>query len=489
MAVSPLTAPPGSQQAAETTIAGLADTFQAAIRRVVPPLALGVLVLAGVLAFTAPPRLPVFLASAAPGLAVIWASRSRNGQVLPILPLYAALQALAFSAPLFAATIAADWRVEITPELLTRCSLPLALWLPALWLGWRATPGRMLRQRRAKALSDELQKPGSLPHALLAAAIAIQLLISSPLYWQLLGDQAQGLLTPLRTVASLATVAGAFTGAYAWSLQRLRRPGLWLLLFLVPFYQGLSSLLLSSTQTMVIAALLGLWLGRSRQALVITLAGLLLLAFLNNGKHELRGLYWGTGAPPPSNPVVLLRQWVDASLKPSSASGEASRGNLFTDRFNNLQNLLYVEQQLQRGTPTLEGESITVIPQVLLPRILNPGKVRSQEGQVLLNLHFGRQRDRESTEAAYIAWGFLAEGVGNFGSVVGPLVMGVATGCLIRLSENIGRGQLILSTPGLLSLALMVFWLTSYEMAASTFAAAAFQVIVTVLAVGWWFGR
>jgi hypothetical protein len=34
-----------------------------------------------------------------------------------------------------------------------------------------------------------------------------------------------------------------------------------------------------------------------------------------------------------------------------------------------------------------------------------------------------------------------------------------------------------------------VFWLTTYEMAASTFAAAVFQIVVVVLLMGWWFGR
>ena len=79
--------------------------------------------------------------------------------------------------------------------------------------------------------------------------------------------------------------------------------------------------------------------------------------------------------------------------------------------------------------------------------------------------------------------------MGNFGSSFGPLLMGIATGCLLRITENLGRGQLILSTPGLLSLALTLFWLTTYEMAASTFAAAVFQIVVVVLLVGWWFGR
>jgi hypothetical protein len=67
--------------------------------------------------------------------------------------------------------------------------------------------------------------------------------------------------------------------------------------------------------------------------------------------------------------------------------------------------------------------------------------------------------------------------------------MGLVTGGLLRITENLGRGQFLLSTPGFLSLALMLFWLTTYEMAASTFVAAVFQMVVVVVAVGWWFGR
>ena len=107
---------------------------------------------------------------------------------------------------------------------------------------------------------------------------------------------------------------------------------------------------------------------------------------------------------------------------------------------------------------------------------------------MILNLYYGRQRNREDTEKASIAWGMLAESVGNFGRGLGPIVIGLLTGFLLRLSENIGRGQFLLSAPGLLSLVLTLLWFTAYEMVYSTFVAAAFQLIVAVSLVGWWFG-
>jgi len=107
--------------------------------------------------------------------------------------------------------------------------------------------------------------------------------------------------------------------------------------------------------------------------------------------------------------------------------------------------------------------------------------VRGQEGQVLLNLHFGRQQTREQTEVTYIAWGFLPEAVGNFGSFFGPLLYGVVVGMLLRISENVGRLQPLLSVAGLLSLAVTVVWLTSYEMVASTFVGSIAQIITFLL--------
>ena len=475
--------------ATSDSIAYLALAWSRLLRRFLPLLAAVAAGLALLLLLNNPERLPIYLVAVGGGFAILAASSAGSPAVLPVFPLYVLLQALSFASPLFAREIRADWRVSITDELLASCVLPLLLWFLALWLGWSFTPLGLGRMRPRRPLTAALRNPGFLPHWCLAFAAGLQLLLSSPLFGQLPVTLAVGLLAPLRALINLAGIAGAFTGAYAWAQGRLPSRVVWLALLAVPIAGSLSSFLLSSLQGIIFAALLGLWLGRSRQALAITLAGLLFIGFLHTGKAAIREIYWSEGASMPSNPVVLLQEWVVASLASVGEAGEAGPSNLFTDRFNNLQNLLYVQQELLAGTPALGGGSLSAIPEALVPRFLNPSKGRSQEGQVRLNLHFGRQRSFEDTEKVYIAWGFLAEGVGNFGSIFGPLLMGIVTGCLLRITENLGRGQLIISTPGLLSLALTLFWLTSYEMAASTFAAAVFQMVVVVLLVGWWFGN
>lgn len=473
-----------SSALSDGSIAGLALVFQSWFQRLFIPALIFVLSFAFFLVFNRPAYLPVFLSTALPAMAVLWASRGQNGLVLPIFPLYILIQGLAFTAPLSAETIVTGGRVYITPALLAQCSLPLAIWFPSLFLGWVLTPGRLMLQPRARALSDALQKPGYLPHFLIIISITFQWLVSSP-FFSSFGAVSGGLRNPLITFATLALMVGSFVGTYAWSIRCLKQPILWLFLFIVPFYQGLASLLLSSNTTMLIAAMLGLWLGRSRHILPIFLSILLLLNFLHSGKAAMRERFWGDASQSLNNPIELISLWIEASQSGSNAdSGE----NLYNERFNSLQNLAFIEDKLSAGVTPLGGESLSVIPQVLVPRIINSDKGRSHEGQVILNVHFGRQ-SREDTENTYISWGFLPEGVANFGSTLGPLLMGIGTGFLIRLSENIGRGQLILSTPGMMSLVLMVYWLLAYEIAASTFAAAIFQRIVAVLLVGWWFSH
>lgn len=482
------TAAPGFQTESEALVSDLAVTFQRLLIRLLPWITALLALLALGMLFNTPERLPVYLAAAGPALVVIHLYARSQPSGLPIFPLYVAIQALAFCSPLLAPKIAADWRVDVTPELLSRCALPLLLWFTALWIGWKLTPGAWGTRREASVISMALANPSGLPHWSLLIVLALQLLISSHLFLHLPESIARGVMNPIQTVIGLASITGAFTGAYAWSRGRLPYPLVWLVLLLTSVGIALTSLLISSLQSIFIASILGIWLGRSRQALPITLAALLLLGLLQAGKGAVRNLYWGEGAAAlPTNPIALVQEWLVISLDASINPGTEESANLFTERFNNLQNLLYVEQEMASGTSTLQGESLFVIPQVLLPRIFNPEKVRSHEGQVLLNLHFGRQRSREDTEKAYIAWGLLAEGVGNFGTLAGPLLMGVTNGCLVRISENLGRRQAILSVPGLLSLALMFLWLGSYEMVASTLAAAAMQLILVVLFLGWWF--
>ena len=320
---------------------------------------------------------------------------------------------------------------------------------------------------------------------LLLVALLTRLAPAAPGFWTLLGSNANTVFSLLKVVGSFAITAGGFLGAYRWAIGALPRPWLWWLTVGAILFQSFATLLLSSAQGLVLTVLLGLWLGRPRRALPVTLVALVLVGVLQQGKAVVRERYWenGTGgkALAAVNPTQLVVEWIDASLNAAPTEGSGIKKKGLADRVSNLYNLFYVVDKLEAGTPPMDGGSLAVIPQVLVPRVFNPDKVRGQEGQVLLNLHFGRQQTREQTEVTYVAWGFLPEAVGNFGSFFGPLVYGVVVGVLLRISENVGRLQPLLSVSGLLSLAVTVVWLTSYEAVASTFVGSIAQIVIFLL--------
>jgi hypothetical protein len=410
---------------------------------------------------------------------VLW-ERSASLE-LPFLPFYVSFQTLMYGLPLL---IGSPVLQEFSGSQLLTAGFTVALWLLSLLLGWWLVQPGWFRLRPAPPLQLDPRRLALLPHGLLAAGLAIDLLLSSGIYAQLLGTFSVPLLSPVRTLAAALELIGGFIGSLEYGSRRLQNVALWWGLWLAIVAQGLFSLLISASQAMLLSTIFGLWLGSARRAVPITLALLLMLSFLNQGKFVLRERYWDRGLPLPTNPIELFTEWLGAS----SLQQGAGTGQQLSERISLLQNVLFAQSQLASGVPVMGGTTYGVIPQVLVPRVLATDKIRSQEGQVLLNLHFGRQATREQTETTYIAWGFLAESIANFGDLLGPLLVGTSCGVLLRLSANLGREQFLLSSPGVISLTLLLLWVVSYEFVASTFAAAAFQWVV-MYAVAIWLVR
>jgi len=480
--LSPVGPSPGGNRD-EVTIEEVSGGFQRLASRALPWLQVLLATIAGLLLFVAGlPSLLIFASIAAPLVVILQLWLRQAGGVLPILPAYLLIQAVVNLVPLAGTGIPATWLEK--GELLSAVAVSLGLWFLAIGAGWLFTPpGLGMANDRTPLPLARTQT--WLAHQLLLVALLTRLAPAAPGFWTLLGSNANTVFSLLRVVGSFAITAGGFLGAYRWSIGALPRSWLWWLTVGAILFQSFATLLLSSAQGLVLAVLLGLWLGRPRRALPVTLVAVVLVGVLQQGKAVVRERYWEDGVGGKAlagvNPTQLITEWISASLDPETteAAGVSRKG--LADRVSNLYNLFYVVDKLEAGTPPMDGASLAVIPQVLVPRFLNPEKVRGQEGQVLLNLHFGRQQNRDETEVTYIAWGFLPEAVGNFGSFFGPLLYGVLVGMLLRISENVGRLQPLLSVAGLLSLAVTVVWLSSYEMVASTFVGSIAQIITFLL--------
>ena len=300
-------------------------------------------------------------------------------------------------------------------------------------------------------------------------------------------------------ITALATVVG-MCGFFIIALEvgsgtatGLNTAFFWLL-FAANCLLTAAGLLLSSTTGFVGATAIGLFWGSQRppwRFLVIVLA---LLAFFSLGKYEMRTRYWETSDD--FIPYVSLgemparyAEWTQVSLEalmnPVQRTKEDraldANDNSLLARIDNLQNLLYVMNEEEvHHTPLLQGATYTMIPSLLIPRILWPDKPRAHEGQVMLNVHFGRQ-DLISSYRAYIAWGLLPEAYGNFGPWFGAILLGLVLGGLCAWFENAFSNKPVLSLEGFLAFTIFLGVAASFEMVASVLVTSLFQAVIVVI--------
>ena len=224
----------------------------------------------------------------------------------------------------------------------------------------------------------------------------------------------------------------------------------------------------------------------------------LVLSFLNLGKFTMREQYWTQeGEQAPQFTLGQMprhyAEWFQASydaIGPGSANStlleernQRSKAQSLLERINNLQNLLFVIDAMDAGhLPSLGGETYSLIPPLLVPRIFWPDKPRSHEGQVRLNVHFGRQ-DLNATFQTYIAWGLLPEAYGNFGPRAGAVFLGVCLGLLFAWLENFTARKLLLSLEGFIAFTVLLDMAASFEMVASVLVTTIFQSVILLIVV------
>ena len=273
----------------------------------------------------------------------------------------------------------------------------------------------------------------------------------------------------------------------------------WALLILSSLIAA-SGFLLSTVTINLMAVAIGLFWGSGRVPWRYLLLIGVALSVLNIGKFTMRNRYWNFEEGEPENVTTLgeipgvYTEWIQASYttitapraekwlggtNPAKASQESEQ-SLF-DRIDNLQNLLFVIDAVGNGhIPPLGGETYKVIPALLVPRIFWPDKPRSHQGQIMLNVHFGRQ-DIDSTLKTYVAWGLLPEAYGNFGPIEGALVLGIFLGLIFAWLENMTARKLLISIEGFVSFTILLIFANSSEMVASVFVTAVAQSVAPII--------
>lgn len=289
----------------------------------------------------------------------------------------------------------------------------------------------------------------------------------------------------VRNVVIALTALGGFVLSYRLGTQALSKQQAGLLILLMGAFMVTSavSLLLVGAATVFLSAVAAFIIGRKKVPVVTILLVCLCLAFLQPGKADLRGKYWFSSA---SNPYVqpwdypaLFVEWADASLQYFSKqdSSTVQTRQSFAERASVIQMLLLAQTKSPAQVPYLHGETYKILPQLIVPRLLNPRKIRSHEGTYILSVHYGLQTYTDTARTT-LGWGLLAESYANFG-LLGCAGLAVIVASILGLSTRWSIGAPILSGRSMLTVLMLTFAIQT-EWTAGVYVAAFFQYVVVL---------
>lgn len=246
-----------------------------------------------------------------------------------------------------------------------------------------------------------------------------------------------------------------------------------------------STLVLINGLSLLITAGVGYFSTSRRLPWIPFLALVPIIAVLHNGKAEMRYIYWSNK----SLTVTLTQlpayftQWVEFGLNPTANE----RGNEKEKDENLAQGLMQraslyhivciaVETMPERS-PFLLGESYTMLPAQLVPRMLWPNKPSPQASVRLLAIHFGIQSE-EATEGTSIGFGMLAEAYANFGYFC-VCLLGFVLSWLFRRLALATTHCATLSPAGLMRI-LCIVWCFSVENTLALWFSSFYQACVAI---------
>ncbi|ARV61242.1 hypothetical protein BZZ01_23850 [Nostocales cyanobacterium HT-58-2] len=294
-----------------------------------------------------------------------------------------------------------------------------------------------------------------------------------------------GLFSLVRGAILGLNALAAFVLAYQLGTQELPKgqSRLFLFLLVTNMITNAVGLLLVGTASTFLGATIAFIIGRRKIPVLPILIVLVCLSLLHSGKAEMRAKYWFGGQNTFVQPwqyPAWYTEWVGYSLnfnRDKDNLPEPQQKQSFLERSSVIHLLLLAQDKSPGIVPFLHGETYAILPQLLVPRIFSPNKIRSHEGTYLLNIHYGLQT-REATFTTTIGWGLLAESYANFG-LLGctglAIVLGLAYGQSTRWSLNMP----ILSTRSLFAVLMMTFAVQT-EWTAGVYIATLFQSTVVL---------
>ena len=431
----------------------------------------------------------------------VWANKAIG---LPLLPMIMVQQIFLYGVPIL---VNPGLMAQYPESISTSAGLEVLVFSLALTGSWAMAMSQMQTGPAICYSLTEFKKDGAgklrkLSLNLIFFTTAYSVLDRQGLTGPIVNLLPAGTSSILTALLAAAATCGFFIGSLligSNEMPPMSRYLYWLLLA-ANCYIAASAFLLSAACTFVMSVVIGLFWssGRVPWKLLILLGAL--FSFLNIGKDAMRDRYWRVNGQNNIPDFTLgempghYAEWFQASADAITGNGvvakrwesdigeaaAAKENQTLLARVNNLQNLLYViDAETVQNIEPLHGATYSVIPLLLIPRILLTDKPRSHEGQIMLNVHFQRQ-DLNSTYETYIAWGLLPEAYGNFGPLTGAIVLGVVMGLFFAFLEKWTANKLVVSMEGFIGFTIFLGFANSYEMVASVLVTSIFQALVPV---------
>lgn len=484
-----------------TTMGDLTDNARRMLRRYMPIIVLGLGLVTALLVYTGSPAALAFGFIAIGALVAfnLWAHQARGVPILPMI----VLQALViYGLPIISGH---DIVFSYPMDALNQAGMEVLVFCVTLALSWRVamqvmTPARGTAYTLMGIDDGGLKGLSQLGFGLAGIATAYLVLESLGTIWFLFELLPSGSRPIVLAAVSASSFCGFFLLAMisgSGGLATVPRTVFWALLILNCMISA-SSFLLSSSFGVLASVMIGLFWSSGRIPWTYVLLTSLLLSFYNSGKYEMRGRYWESADEDIARPTGLAAmpttytEWTIQSWQAVVGGESEENQRMFgaapkkkdqglLQRLNNLQNILYVIDAMDGGNvPALGGKTYTLIPPLLIPRIFWPSKPRTHEGQVMLNVHFGRQ-DLESTLKTYVAWGLLPEAYGNFGPIKGAVIIGIFLGIIFAWAECFTANKPLLSAEGFVAFVIFLILANSFEMVSSVMVTAMFQAMIPVI--------
>ncbi|MGI0493342.1 hypothetical protein ACN4EG_16280, partial [Alkalinema pantanalense CENA528] len=288
----------------------------------------------------------------------------------------------------------------------------------------------------------------------------------------------ESLFTLVRGIVIGLSTLGIFVLAYRCGGGYLSKFKSRLLFFLLAgiILTSAATLILKTALTLFLMSVIAYVIGGRKLPVLPLVIGLICLLPLHYGKHPMRHKYW-EGPPKLVQPweyPAWFQEWASYSQqtlseKPQRWDPPKEKKESFVERSSVIHMLMMAQDKIPRLYPTMNGATYGIIPQLMLPRFLNPNKIRSHEGTHMLNVHVKRQTYQQTFKTV-IAWGLLPEAYANFG-FIGAFIVGGSLGAFYGFVTMQGVEAPTFSFRTLFCILVISFALASTEWTAGVYAA------------------